>query len=88
MQNDATNNFSKKLELESELASARVEIRDAKQRVNELNMRVQDFQRNVLDLQTDKIRQSDRIQELEKVNLFLSRKMTNRNSANIYPTSK
>jgi uncharacterized protein YlxW (UPF0749 family) len=53
--------------LESELANARTEIRDYKQRTYELNARINELQRQFQDVQANKNRNDDRIRDLEKV---------------------
>lgn len=67
IQNELTNSNVRKVELETELSSARSEIRDYKQRIQDLNTKIQELQRQVQDGHNNKNRAEDRIHELDKV---------------------
>ena len=67
IQNELTNNVSRKSEIEIELSSANAELRNSKMRINELNSRLTELQRQLQDLQTEKGRQNDKVHDLERV---------------------
>lgn len=67
IQNELMSSNVKKVELETELASARSEIRDYKQRIYDINNKVQELQRQVQDFYSDKSRSEDKIHEMDKV---------------------
>ncbi len=66
-QNDLNSTNGRKQQLETELASARTELRDYKQRVHDVNNRVTELQRTLQDAHSEKSRLDERILAFEKV---------------------
>lgn len=67
VQNELQDNQMRRSELEVELANARAEIRESKQRTQSVNSRISELQRQVQDVTEAKNRSEDRLHDLEKV---------------------